>query len=227
MKKLLQSRGQMVFPKLCNCCNSYLSHQEHLICNLCKYSLPKMEQLGTQDNPLIKKFWGRLHVQHAFGLYRYKNKTQSLLKQLKYKNNIDLGLELGKLLGESIRSEKFIKSIDCIIAVPLHPIRELKRGYNQSTLLSQGMSSVLGIQINEGNLYRRLYNESQTKKSRYDRFENSTDIFGVHDKDMLKNKQILLVDDVVTTGSTLEACCNILLDIEGVSISIATIAVAY
>ncbi len=186
-----------------------------------------MEQLGTQDNPLIKKFWGRLHVQHAFGLYRYKNKTQSLLKQLKYKNNIDLGLELGKLLGESIRSKKFIKSIDCIIAVPLHTIRELKRGYNQSTLLSQGMSSVVGIQINEGNLYRRLYNESQTKKSGYDRFENSTDIFGVHDKDMLKNNQILLVDDVVTTGSTLEACCNILLDIEGVSISMATIAVAY
>lgn len=138
-----------------------------------------------------------------------------------------LGIELGKILGDAISTEAFISSVDCIIAVPLHPIRELKRGYNQSLLLAQGMSSVTGKEVCEGILYRKHYNDSQTRKSRYERYKNSSDIFGIHNKESLKDRHILLLDDVVTTGSTLEACGNILEDIEGVSVSIATLAVAY
>lgn len=145
---------------------------------------------------------------------------------LKYKGKKEIGTLLGALFAAELRYADWIKSIDCIVALPLHKKRERQRGYNQTAVFARGLADALGIPLLENAVIRTKFTESQTKRSRIERIENVADVFKVTDKKSLSNKHILLVDDVLTTGATLESCALELLKTTDVKVSIATIAVA-
>jgi len=151
---------------------------------------------------------------------------QHLLHQLKYKGNREVGRKMGNLFGYELIQNPLYDDIDALIPVPLHPKKERKRGFNQSVEICNGMSEMMNRPIILGNLVRELYTSSQTRKGRFERWENVSGIFNVKNETPLIGMHLLLVDDVVTTGATLEACCEPLLKIPGVRVSIATIASA-
>jgi len=148
------------------------------------------------------------------------------MHQLKYKGKKEIGIYTGKLLGDHLKKSVFYSDIDVIIPVPLHPKRMRKRGYNQSEMFARGLAEAFAKPYDIHTLVRTYASETQTKKSRFRRWENVKEIFALKDHQHMINKHILLVDDVVTTGATLEACANMLLQIPGVRVSIATIACA-
>jgi ComF family protein len=191
--------------------------------------LPKTNYHLYNDNPIEKLFWGRVTIFSAAAFYNFGKggKVQQLIHQLKYKGQKEVGITLGKLYGYELkRSEKF-KDIDIIIPVPLHPRKKKKRGYNQSEFFAEGLSKTLKASTDFQTLSRAKESSTQTKKSRFSRWENVESIFQLNDWEPLKGKHILLVDDVITTGATLEACAQTLLQIPNVKVSIATIAHAH
>lgn len=227
MKKMLASLGQLFFPNVCVCCAGSLSHQEVSICDLCLYTLPKMEDFDSSKNFLIKKFWGHVNLKEATALYSLTNSDDVLqvVHHIKYKANFDLAVEMGKRLGQRILSVKGFGPFDGIVPVPLHPKKHHARGYNQCDLICKGISVVLGSPVLKESVDRIKYNPSQTKKARYDRFLNAQEIFKVSRPNLLKGKRILLVDDVITTGATIGACANAILDVEGTKVWVCSLAV--
>ena len=149
-----------------------------------------------------------------------------MIHALKYEENKEVGIYLGEQIAYEIESSQFFNSIDYIIPVPLHPKKEKIRGYNQSLYIAKGIKEILKIKIDSKSLQRKVNTESQTKKNKYSRWENVGQVFELIDKNRLSNKHILLVDDVVTTGSTLESCISTLEQSEGIKVSIVTIALA-
>ena len=228
MKKLLVSIGQMLFPNLCVCCDGYLSFQEDKVCDLCLYTLPKFEQLAYKDNAVAKKFWGRLNAEAATAVLNFNGSgdVRKILHQIKYKGNMDLGKEMGVLMGSKIVIMELHATVDFIIPVPLHAKRQNFRGYNQCDLLADGISEVTQLRVRKDVLVRQKHNGTQTKKKRYERFINAKEIFRVAKPEELKNKHVLLLDDVITTGATLEACGSALLEVEGLKLSIICLAAA-
>ncbi len=227
MKKIFDSFTQMLFPNLCICCSGFLSFQEKNICTLCHYTLPKFEY-NTIENSLQKKFWGRLPVAYSFAYLAYKsnNNVQKILRHIKYQRNKSLGFEMGKALGEMIFNLNMNLSFDYIIPVPLHSRRLKSRGYNQAEIIANGVSSVLNIPLLRSAILRIHDNTSQTSKSRFERHIDSHDIF-INASDIdLEGKHILIVDDVITTGSTLISCGSTLLKINNIKLSLASLAVA-
>jgi ComF family protein len=216
----------LIFPKLCCACNNALLKSENIICLNCIVSLPKTNFHLETNNPVNKVFWGRVQVEMAtsFYLFSKKGKVQRLLHHLKYKGVKEVGTVVGELMGYDLKESPHFKQIDFIIPVPLHRNKLKKRGYNQSECIAKGISNSMGIPINIQTLFRKVDSQTQTKKSRYKRWENVGEIFGVSDKE-LDGKNVLLVDDVVTTGATLEACAQILIQ-HNCKIYIATIAYA-
>jgi len=217
----------LFFPDLCVVCNSHLVNQENLICTKCLYNLPKTKFHIDPENPVAKLFWGRTKVEYATAFFYFNkgSKYQGMMHKFKYHNCKEIGFVLGKYLGTSIKDSCFSK-IDVIIPVPLHKSKFRKRGYNQSEWIGMGMSESLQKPIDSNTLIRKVATETQTRKSRFERWKNVDNIFEISDQERLKGKHILLVDDVVTTGSTLEACANAILEVEGAKVSIATLAVA-
>ena len=151
---------------------------------------------------------------------------QHLIHQLKYKGQKEVGIYMGKLLGNDLKTDPGFETINAIIPVPLHPRKQRKRGYNQSEQFAIGLSESTGIAMDIKSFVRTVATETQTRKSRFARYENVKEIFKVTYPENLENKHLLLVDDVITTGATLESCANILLDIPGVKLSVAAIAYA-
>lgn len=219
----------LIFPELCQACAKSLYGNEELICADCLYHLPYTDFHLHPDNPVAQKFWGRVPLEAAAALLYFSkgSRVQNLMHQLKYKNKPEVGVYLGKLAGKRLLENTFFSSADIIIPVPLHKQKLLKRGYNQSLSFAEGLAAKLLIPIANNNLIRTTSTESQTKKSRISRYENMKDVFAVKDASQLTGKHALLIDDIVTTGATLEACCNVLLDIPGVKISVAAIAAAH
>ncbi len=150
--------------------------------------------------------------------------TQTLIHRLKYKGKKEVGIYLGKLLGMQLMESEFFQDANVLLPVPLHPAKLKKRGYNQSQIITAGMETVMKAKMNVNVLFRSVHTSSQTRKSRYERWENVKDIFEVRNPESLENKHIILVDDVITTGATLEACAETLLDIPGVKLSVASLA---
>jgi len=214
----------LIFPKLCIACNDALLKNEKIICIRCLVSLPKTNFHKDKDNPVNKVFWGRVDVEMAssFYLFSKKSKVQNLLHNLKYKGVKEVGSVLGELFGFELNSSKFYKEIDFIVPVPLHKSKLKKRGYNQSEWIAIGLSKSMKVPVNIDSLYRKADSETQTKKSRYKRWENVGEIFGLANND-LEGKRILLVDDVVTTGATIEACAQLLIQ-QNCKVLVATIA---
>ncbi len=218
----------LFFPRICYACGNSLYKNEQTLCTYCMFRLPKTNFHLESDNPVSRMFWGRVKLEAAaaFCYYRKDGKVQNLIHQFKYKGKKEIGPFLGKLYGDHLKNTDLFKDINFIIPVPLHPKKIRIRGYNQSELFGQGLSEAMGIALDKSSLIRNLASATQTKKSRYKRWENVESIFSVKNKDHLIGAHILLVDDVITTGSTLEACAQELLRVEGVRVSVATMAYA-
>lgn len=180
------------------------------------------------NNPVEKKFWGRLALTAATSEFYFAKGTliQTLIHEFKYKNNKEIGLYLGAMIGSSLLNNNRFTNIDALIPLPLFADKEFKRGYNQATILCNGMSEVMGIPAIKNNVVRKRFTETQTKKHRSERWQNVEGSFEVNNPQEIKSKHILLVDDVVTTGATLEAWGSEILNIEETKLSIATLAFA-
>ena len=201
---------------------------ENMICTDCRFTLPFTNFHLQPDNIVAKQFWGKVELQGAYALYYFAKggKVQNLMHHFKYKGMQEIGVLLGNIAGEQLVKNNIFNSVDVIIPVPLHKNRLKERGYNQSTCFANGLAQKLNAAVDDDNLVRVKSTETQTHKSRFSRFENMQEVFKIINPEKLIGKHILLVDDVVTTGSTLEACSLQLLKIEGLKLSIATIAYA-
>lgn len=201
---------------------------EYILCTDCHYNLPYTNFHLQADNIVARQFWGKLHIQSAYALFYFTKggKVQNLVHRLKYDGMQKIGVLVGNMAGARLNDSTVLTSVDYIIPVPLHRSKLRKRGFNQSTCFALGLADKLNAPVEEHNLVRVIATETQTKKSRFSRFENMKEVFGVINPEKLENKHILLVDDIVTTGSTLEACGAELLKIPGLKLSIATIAYA-
>jgi ComF family protein len=218
----------LLFPELCAACRESLVANEHLLCTDCRFNLPYTNFHLQADNIVARQFWGKIEVEAAFALFYFTKggKIQNMLHELKYNGQQQVGNLAGNLAGEQLIKNEVFKTIDYIIPVPLHRKRFRERGYNQSTRFAEGLADKLNAVVEEDNLVRVKSTETQTHKSRFARFENMQEVFLVMSPERLKGKHVLLVDDVITTGSTLEACGEQLLKVEGLKLSIATIAYA-
>jgi ComF family protein len=218
----------LFYPRLCNACRRSLIKDEECICTMCHFHLPRTDFFIEKENNFSQIFWGRLPIETATALFYFqkKGKVQNLIHQLKYKGKSEIGIYLGKMLGNQLSRSIYYDPVDLIIPVPLHPAKQHKRGYNQSELIARGVSQGLNLPLSTGNLVRVTKTETQTRKSKFRRWQNVETVFQINDPKKLQNKNILLIDDVVTTGSTLEACGQKLLEIQGVKLWIATLAIA-
>ena len=218
----------LFYPRLCAGCNSSLVKGEDVLCLNCLADLPRTNYHLQGENPVFQQFTGRARIELATSFCRFDKggRLQHLLHQLKYKGNREVGHKMGLIFGVDLNQSTRYCTIDAIIPVPLHPKKEKKRGFNQSAEICKGLSQAMARPLILGNLIREVHTDSQTRKGRFERWENVSGIFSVKDGASLMDKHLLLVDDVVTTGATLEACCIPLLKIAGVRVSIATLATA-
>ena len=219
----------LLFPNLCQSCEQPLAKGEDVICLMCQYELPETKFYLEKDNVIEKLFWGRVQIEHAASFYYFDSKTkiQHLLHQLKYHGKKEVANKVGALFGTQLIKAKYFKGINMIIPVPLHRRRMKERGYNQSDHFAEGLSESMNIPWSNKILLRKQYTSTQTGKTRFERWNNVMSAFMVINKGLPNDSHVLLVDDVVTTGATLEACAKTLLEIEGLKVSIATIAVAH
>jgi ComF family protein len=218
----------LLFPELCPACQASLVANEYIICSDCRYNLPYTNFHLQADNIVAQQFYGKLKIEAAYALYYFTKggKVQNLMHHFKYKGMQGIGNLLGNIAGTQLTQNSIFNTVDLIIPVPLHKKRLRERGYNQSTRFAEGLAEKLNAVVEHDNLQRRIATATQTHKSRFARFENMQDVFMIKHPEKLVDKHVLLVDDIVTTGSTLEACGIELLKIPGLTLSIATIAYA-
>jgi len=200
----------LLFPRLCYACGNHLLRNENLICTECYVVIPRTNYHTDMDNPVAQLFWGRCMIERAaaFSYYNKGSRIRNLIHNLKYKGIREIGYELGRIYGLSLKSSGFTADIDLIIPVPLHPTKMRIRGFNQSEIISKGISDATGLAVDVKSLSRKTKSATQTKRSRYERWTNVEGIFQVIDPQTIMGRHILLVDDVITTGSTIESCTN-------------------
>lgn len=225
---ILQDLFGLLFPDLCCACGTYLYVGEKQLCVKCIYKLPYTDHHLHLDNSAAQQLWGRLPCNGVMSLIYFKKggRTQNIIHNLKYRGRKDLGYKLGLMIAERLQMNSVYFDIDLIVPVPLHRSRESQRGYNQSLYIAKGISNHLNITVDSTSLLRKKATATQTKKGRYNRFENMLEVFAVFNPNELKGKHILLVDDVITTGATLEACGIALFNAGIKKLSIATVAFA-
>jgi ComF family protein len=228
LQSIFSDTVHLFYPQICNGCGSDLLSDNQLLCLLCINQLPHTNFAQHANNPLEKIFWGRIPLTSAHSEFYFAKETliQELIHQLKYKGNQDIGYFLGQLMGNSLLNSNRFKNIDFLIPLPLFPEKERKRGFNQATVICNGISAQMNIPVMKDNVIRRRFTETQTKKHRTERWENVADSFQVKDHTLLSDKNILLVDDVVTTGATLEACGLAIAQSANVKLSVATLSMA-
>ena len=219
---------ELFYPRLCFVCGQKLIASETHICMKCLLHMPRTNYHNELENPMEKLFYGRIQIERATALMEFKKGSpyQKILHQLKYRGIKELGEIMGHQLAHEIKGSEFIQPVDLICPVPLHPRKERKRGYNQSYYFAKGISEMLKIPIDSQSVRRRVFTSTQTKKSRFERWTNVEGIFELIHPARLASKHILLVDDVVTTGATLEACAQSILSQCDAKISVATMAIA-
>jgi ComF family protein len=217
---------QLLFPKTCVACHVNLVKNEQHLCVACLLDLPQTRFHEMHDNALAKTFWGRLPVEQAFAFVYFKkgNAVQHILHEIKYKNNKELAVFVGQYYG-SILHAAGIK-LDGVVAIPLHSNKLRSRGYNQSELIAEGLAQSLQVPNLSSYVTRVKATETQTKKTRFARWQNVEEVFSLKREHAFVGKHLLLVDDVITTGATIEACGNQLLQASGVKLSVASIAFA-
>lgn len=218
----------LLFPRLCVVCGDRLIDQEQWICLNCLHHIPRTNFHLAVDNPVARIFYGRVQIEHATSFFYFSkgSKYQTLLHNLKYKGMKELGAEIGKHFAIDLMHSPGFSSIDIVCPVPLHPNKERKRGYNQSWWIASGIAKQMDKELNADNLKRVTATETQTRKSRFERWQNVEGIFELTNPEEFFGKHVLLIDDVVTTGSTLEACANAIVSATNAKVSIATLATA-
>ena len=219
---------EFFYPTVCITCGNRLVNQEKYLCFDCWNDLPVTNFHVRSDNKAEQLFWGRIAIENATAFFIYKkgSKYRDLMHFIKYKGMKELGFEMGRRFGFILADSERFKTVDIITPVPLHPLKQKKRGYNQSEWISKGISEAMKKPVTVNNLKRNIHTSTQTRKNRFERWENVENIFGVIHPKEFEGKHVLLIDDVVTTGSTLEACASQLLKIEKVKVSIATLGFA-
>ena len=224
----INSLLELFYPRLCLVCGQKLIAGESFICMTCLLHLPRTNYHTEPDNIMEKLFYGRINIERATSLFEFKKGSpyQKILHHLKYKGMKELGEFMGMQFALELTGSDFIKPIDLICPVPLHPKKERKRGYNQSYHLAKGLSDILNIPIENQSLRRKMHSTTQTKKTRFERWENVEGIFEITNPTAFEGKHVLLIDDVITTGATLEACASAILKNCQAKISILTLAIA-
>lgn len=221
----------LLFPEYCYACDGPLARGERYICTDCSIKLPYTDSHvhgATEHNPLQKRFWGKVPVRFAFSYlhFRPKGRVQRLLHKLKYKGAQELGVHLGQLYGSVLSENFYAAHFDLILPVPLHRQKLRKRGYNQADSFARGLAHTMELPWSSKVLVRTMHTQTQTKKSRFERWQNVEQVFAVQDAEKVNAKRVLLVDDVMTTGATLEACALVLLKAGATEVSVVTIAAA-
>jgi len=226
--KYLQSFKELFYPQLCLICNEHALSKNRQFCLKCESNLPETDFHFDMDNQMLEKFAGRIKIEMAAACFFFfkTGRVQQLMHSLKYEGKINIGTQIGEYYGNSLKQSPYFQAIDLIIPVPLHIQKKKQRGYNQSDSFAKGLANAMNIPWKDNGLIRTTFTETQTKKSIIERFDNVSNVFKVNPSVSMKNKHILLVDDVMTTGATLEACAVKLLVIENVKVSIITIAFA-
>lgn len=217
----------LFYPKTCVTCHLPLVEGELCLCTSCLNDLPLTHGEDRTDNEVSRLFWGIYPIQYATALFFYRkgSRYHNILHEIKYRGNTRLAHLMGYYLGKELSHTAF-QNIDFIIPVPLHPKKQRQRGYNQSECIARGIAEALRKPVQTRALIRTVYSPSQTRRGRWDRFENVSGIFETKDSDTLENRHILIVDDVITTGATIDACIEALIAVPGIKISIAALGIS-
>jgi len=216
------------YPHNCIGCGSDIIEKENFLCLECINDLPHTDFATHAGNPVEKIFWGRIPVTFGMSEFYFSKDSiiQNCIHEFKYRGNKKLGLYLGKIIGRTMLSSNRFSNIDFLIPLPLFTEKEFKRGFNQSSILCCGINEVTNIPVITKNVIRIIHTETQTKKGRIQRWENVEKSFSVIEPEILRGKHILLVDDVITTGATIEACGREILKIHGLQLSVASLAIS-
>lgn len=220
---------RLFIPHVCPLCGASMLSTEKVMCFVCDHELPKTNfHEFPSDNSLAQTFWGRTELQFAVAYLYYTKglKTQKLLHMLKYKNRPEVGVEIGETYGQILAESGIMTDVSCIIPVPLHKKKKKIRGYNQAEVFANGLSESLNIPVDVNSLQRVAFTETQTKKNRFARWKNVKEMFHLVQPENIAGKHVVIVDDVITTGSTLEACIIELKKAENVKVSVIAMAVA-
>ncbi len=228
LKDYLSGFFHLFYPRVCAVCGNDLMVGEDVICIKCEYEIPQTHFWNDKENPVAKIFWGRVNIENACAYFFFAkgSKYRPLLHKLKYKGERQIGVELGRQFGNILKRSDFYSDIDYVVPVPLHRKKLRIRGYNQAEVIAEGMAAGLGVELSTRHLVRKEFTETQTRKSRAERVKNVSQAFAVVNSKEIENKHLLLVDDVVTTGATLEACAAKLLEVQGCRVSVGALAYA-
>ena len=216
----------LFYPNLCANCEKHLLNNENIICTFCRHDIPLANFKDYKENKIAKIFYGRVEIEKANALFLFRKKgiTKNLIHDLKYKGNENIGVFFGSWWSEILKENKEFKDVDYIVPVPLHPKKLRKRGYNQVTKFGNKLSSELNIPYNNSYLVRISSSKTQTFKERFERFNNNETKFLLNNVKIFENKHVLLIDDVITTGATIEACAKELQKTNNIKISVITMA---
>lgn len=225
---MLQDLISLIYPRSCAGCGEPLLKHELELCNFCYVNLPKTNFHLQALSPVKQVFYGRVELETASSYYYFhkKGSVQKLLHAIKYQGNHELARTIGRWYAQELIANEPVTRSACIVPVPLHQRKLKQRGYNQSEAFARGLSEGLAIPLNTKLLMRREHTASQTRKNRWERWENVDDTFELKTDDSLRHQHLTLVDDVITTGATIEACCLALQQIEGLKINVLSIAFA-
>ncbi|MEP0263170.1 phosphoribosyltransferase family protein [Dokdonia sp.] len=225
---MLQSLRYFLFPKTCKACSEDLQASEHMICTRCRHHLPLTQFHVYNDSAIQKVFYGRIMLEQATALLYFEKKgpVQQLLHNLKYRGEEDISAFLGDWLGYELSKISSYLDIEVVIPVPIHPKKRKKRGYNQVSGFAQSLSKHLHATHVDTVLLKSKNTKTQVFKGRFSRSDEVLGAFSITETNSLQGKHILLVDDILTTGATLEACALQLLKIPKIKLSIATMAIA-
>lgn len=226
VKQYLNHFSHLFYPHNCEGCGTDTIQDDHFLCTRCLHALPETGFFNRQHNPVEKLFYGRLNISHGAAPFYFTKDSllQHLMIQLKYKANKEAGYFLGRMMGYALLKSARFNEVDTLVALPLNPKKEYMRGYNQAALICEGISGIWNRPVCRDAVIRTRFTETQTQQSRVSRWQNMEGVFAVTRPEALANRHILLVDDVITTGATLEACGAALLEIPGVLLSIAAAA---
>lgn len=225
---MIQSLLHLLYPHICENCGHDLTSTEEVLCVNCLRKLPVTRFQLMDSNPVEQIFWGRAHLQHAMAGYYFARDTclQQLIHQFKYGGRKDIAVYLGRQLGVQLRQSTWWEDISLVVPVPLNKVKQQHRGYNQAGMLATGITDILGCGMLADGLTRKAHSVTQTHKTRLERWENVSEVFSLKHPAKIEGKHILLVDDVLTTGATLEACTHALKTADDVLVSVCSLAYA-
>lgn len=226
---MLSSLINLFFPKICHACNTILKDNELDICVVCRHELPLTNYHFERPETVKKIFCGRVHLEAATALFYFhkSGRVQQLLHHLKYKGKEDIGRIFGNWLGAELSESPYFESIDVVIPVPVHFKKLKQRGYNQVALFAQQIAKALNVSYLDDVLLKSTNTQTQVFQSREARFQSVAHSFYVQNSNRIDNKHILLVDDIITTGATIEACALVLNPEKKMRLSVATIAITH